>query len=386
MLFSDIFGHNELKKKLINTVKNQRISHAQLFLGPEGSGKLSLAIAYAQYVNCENPSDGDSCGECKSCKKYNKLVHPDLHFVYPVVKNKKLTKPVSIDYIDKWREFIIDSKYHSFQNWLKLLNSEKSQAMIYAEESKEIIRIINLKTFEAKYKVLIIYLPEYMNISAANKLLKAIEEPPPNTLYILVSENESKIINTILSRTQLVKFPRYSDDEVVEYLNLKNEDKSSEQISDIAKISEGNIVYAEQIFNDNHIQGDSVNDNFSLFVDFMKYSYSFDFPMIVNFIYNISKLNREQQKIFLQYSLRMIRENFIMNTSPEEDLIHITKKERDFSRKFNKIIHQSNIFALYEQFNSAYYNISRNASAKILFMDLMLKTGRLLKTKKNKNG
>lgn len=383
MLFADILGHKELKKRLISTVENQRISHAQLFLGPEGSGKLSMAIAYAQYINCKNPHNGDSCGECSSCKKYNKLVHPDLHFVYPVVKTKKLTKPVSLDYIDKWRNFIKNSRYHSFQNWLKLLDSEKSQAMIYAEESKEIIRIINLKTFEAKYKVLIIYLPEYMNISAANKLLKAIEEPPPNTLYILVSENESKILKTILSRTQLVKFSRYSDEEVAEYLRVKDGNISSELITDIAKISEGNIVYAEQIFNDYLLKGDSENENFNFFVDLMKYAYYMDFPNIINFINNISKLNREQQKLFLQYSLRMLRENFVMNISSEDELMHLTKKEKEFSKKFNKIIHQSNIFALYKHFNSAYYDISRNASAKIVFMDLILKTGQLLKIKKN---
>jgi len=381
VFFKDIIGQKEVKEKLINTVKNERISHAQLFIGPEGSGKLSTAIAYAQYINCENPQEGDSCGECKSCLKYKKLVHPDLHFVYPVIKTSKISKPVSIDYIEKWREFIQSSNYYSFQNWIKYLESEKSQAMIYAEESKEIIRIINLKTFEAKYKVLIIYLPELMNINASNKLLKAIEEPPPNTLYILVSENESKILNTILSRTQLVKFSRYNDTDIVEYLKTKYPEINQEEIIDIAKISEGNIVYAEKIINESSEDKNQLQDNFKLFVEFMKIAYTFDFTNIVSMVNGISGMNREEQKLFLQYSLRMFRENFVMNSIKEDNLLHLTKKEKEFSVKFSKIIHQSNIFALYEEFNLAHYHITRNASAKILFMDLILKTGRLLKMK-----
>jgi len=381
--FKEIIGHTEIKNKLIETVKRNRISHAQLFMGNEGVGKMSLALAYAQYINCENPSDIDSCGECKSCKKIKKIAHPDLHFVFPVVRSKKFTKPVSSDYIDKWREFLTKNKFLSYNDWLNFVGTDNLQGSIYAQESKEIIRIVNLKTFEAKFKILIIYMPEKMNISASNKLLKAIEEPPPNTLFILVSEDESQIITTIRSRTQLIKIGNLSEQEII--FELKRNFASAEDslIADIAKIANGNYINAHNILSDELNPQESIKtENFNYFIDLMRNAYSLKIKEIIELSTDLSKLGRERQKNFLIYSSRMIRENFILNqTKQNTEISYLTKKELIFSQKFNVFITQNNIAELYQEFNKAYSDIVRNASAKILFLDLILKTAQLLKRK-----
>ena len=383
MQFKDIIGHQIIKQKLIETHKANRISHAQLFLGAEGSGKLSLALAYAQYINCENPSDNDSCGECKSCRKFQKLAHPDLHFVFPVVKTKKISKPVSLDFLEQWRQFVNNDKFHSYNKWLGFLGTENLQGSIYAQESKEIIRIVNLKTFEAKYKIIIIYMPEKMNIAAANKLLKAIEEPPPQTLFILVSQDDSQILTTIRSRTQLIKIPRLSDEQIFENIKLLFPDFDQNRLREITKISNGNALYAEQIVAEElNPSENGLSDNFDLFVRFMRLAFSLRFVDINELVDQLAKLGREKQKTFIEYSLRMIRENFILNIDKQKDeLSFLTKKERDFSEKFNRFINRDNIFALYEEFNKAHADIIRNASAKILFLDLILKTAKLLRLK-----
>ncbi|MEA3452506.1 MAG: DNA polymerase III subunit, partial [Bacteroidota bacterium] len=380
-------GHSLVKNRLIETIKKNRISHAQLFLGPEGSGKLSLALAYAQYINCLNPTKEDSCGECKSCKKFQALAHPDLHFVFPVVRSPKISKPVSIDYLPQWREFLNNSKQHSYNKWLDFLGTENLQGSIYAQESKEILRIVNLKTFDAKYKIIIIYMPEKMNISAANKLLKAIEEPPPQTIFILVSEDESQIITTILSRTQLIKIPRLTNEQIFDNLKTNYPDYDESKLNSIAKISNGNAEYADEILQE-EINPDSggLSEVFELFKNFMRLAFSPNFELINVLIDDIGKLGREKQKNFIVFSLRLIRENFILNTkSGEESLSFLTKDESNFSVKFNQFINQNNIFALYEEFNKAYADLIRNASAKILFLDLILKTAKLLKIKQTVN-
>ncbi len=380
--FKDIAGHENIKKKLIETVKKDRVSHAQLFLGNEGVGKMALALAYAQYVNCENPSDTDSCGECKSCKKMAKIAHPDLHFVYPVVRTPKFSKPVSVDFIDKWRIFLSNNKYLSYNDWLNFIGTDNLQGNIYAQESQGIIRIVNLKTFEAKYKILIIYMPEKMNIAASNKLLKAIEEPPPNSLFLLVSEDESQIITTIRSRTQLIKIDNFSPEDLFVELRKTNPNIDDEIIKDAAKISNGNFVYANQILQDQLNPEDSSRlKNFEYFTRLMRYTYSLKITEIITLNDELSKLGREKQKLFIDYSLRMIRENFILNKTGNNNLSYLAKNELDFSSKFNPFINQKNISQLYSEFNQAYMDIGRNASAKILFLDLMLKTAQLLKIK-----
>ena len=383
MQFKHIIGHKEIIKKLIETVKKDKISHALLFLGQEGIGKITLAIAFAQYLNCTNKLEGDSCGECKSCKKYIKLAHPDLHFVFPVVRTPKISKPVSLDYINQWREFILKSKFHSYNEWLDFIGTDNLQGNIYSQESKGIIRIINLKTFEAKYKVLIIYMPEKMNISAANKLLKAIEEPPPNTLFILISENETDILTTIRSRVQLVKISALSKNDINKALKEEFSEVNDEFIQDAISISAGNYIYARQVLNED-MRGveNSFSINFELFSVFMRSSFSANFISISDIVEKISKLGREKQKSFILYSLRFLRENFILNSANlSAELNYMTKKETKFAEKFNQFINKKNIFFLFDEFNKSYTDITRNASAKILFLDLSLKVSQLLRIK-----
>ncbi len=218
MNFAQIPGQKELIGKLVRTVHEERVSHAQLFSGPQGCGSFALALAYARFVSCENRSDSDSCGTCKSCVKYEKLIHPDLHLVFPVVKGKKVTDPVSENFIEEWREFVSRESFFSINQWLDYLDVGNAQGGIFASEASEIIKKLSLKTFESDFKIMIIWLPEKMHPATANKLLKMIEEPPGKTLFLLVSEEPDKIIPTILSRCQLVKIPSFTNDEIENYL------------------------------------------------------------------------------------------------------------------------------------------------------------------------
>jgi len=243
MQFEKIIGQKAAIQRFVQTVQLSRISHAQLLYGPEGAGKLRLAIAYAQYVSCKQRTETDSCGKCPSCSKYEKLIHPDLHFVYPVVKTKKFDKPVSDNFIAEWRNFILNNKKQQLEVWLEFMGNENSQAGIFAQESSEIIRKLSLKTFEAEYKIMVIWLPEKMNPSSANKLLKMIEEPPMKTLFLLVSDFPDQIINTIQSRSQFIKIPKIDDESLSEGL-IKFHDVEKSKADDIAKLANGNLYKA----------------------------------------------------------------------------------------------------------------------------------------------
>jgi len=380
MFFKDIAGHKAIKQKLIGAVQQNRVSHALLFSGPEGNGKLSLAIAFAQYLSCENKSENDSCGTCPSCLKYQKLIHPDLHFVFPVIKKKTSEKPISDNYIKEWREFLSNSVYHGFEKWLKKMGTENQQAGIFAQESEEIIKKLNLKSYESEYKVMIIWMPEKMNISASNKLLKMIEEPPPKTILILVTEDSEKIIKTILSRTQLIKIPKINEQIMFESIKEKYEIEDA-KIKEIVRTSDGNYLKAEELILNN--ENSSEKDNFSLFAQFMRDAYGLRITELIEWAEKMAKSGRETQKNFLQYALKLLRENFILNISPENQnkILFLTDNEKNFSIKFNKFIHKNNIFQLTNEFNEAYNHIERNGYNKLIFLDLALKTARLLKIK-----
>jgi len=380
MQFKDIIGQKKIIKSFINTVKTNRISHAQLLHGNEGSGKLKLAIAFAQYVSCTNKTDEDSCGVCPSCKKYEKLIHPDLHFVYPVVKSKNFSKPVSDNYLVQWRNFILNTEKHRLSNWLELMDNPDAQAGIFAHESSEIIKKLNLKTFEAEYKVMVIWLPEKMNISSANKLLKMIEEPPPQTLFLLVSEYPEKIINTIRSRSQFIKIPSIDNASLLSVLKLKYS-LSNEKADYIIKLAKGNYFKALDAI----VETDNDKILLNLFTNLMRKSFSAKIIELTTLVDEISSLGREKQKAFLEYSLKLFRENFILNTISEksDELGLLTKSEKDFSLKFNTFIHKNNIFDIYKEFNLAHSHIERNGMSKIIFLDLALKLVKLLRRKKD---
>jgi len=374
MQFKEVVGHKKIKEKLINTIKENRISHAQLFLGSEGSGNLALAIAYAQYISCENKQEYDSCGVCPSCTKFQKLVHPDLHFVFPVSTSKTIKKdPVSDDYISQWREIILENPYINQNKWYELINVENKQGIISKNESYEILKKLNLKTFESEYKIMIIWLPEKMNAFAANKLLKLIEEPPAKTLFLLVAENTEKILQTILSRTQLFKIPKI-DQESMRNALCDRFGLSMEKADDIVHLANGNYFSAQNLVGST----DEDNSNFDYFTQFMRLAYQRKLIEIIEWVDEISRIGREKQKNFLSYALRLIRENFMLNIENRE-LVYLTKKELEFSEKFSRFIDKENIYEIYEALNKAHSDIEMNAYNKIVFLDLSLKIIKLLK-------
>ena len=246
MNFADIPGHREIKGKLLRSVRDERVSHAQLFAGPGGCGSMALALAFARYISCENRTENDSCGVCKSCVKHEKMIHPDLHFVFPVIKGKKATDPVSDHYIAEWRDFVKKSPYFTINNWLEFIEVENAQGMIFASEASEIIKKLNLKTYESEYKIMIIWLPEKMHQATSNKLLKMIEEPPEKTLFLLVSDEPDKIIPTILSRCQLVKIPSFSNRDIERYL-AESSGITSDKAADLSRVSNGSIIRAIEL-------------------------------------------------------------------------------------------------------------------------------------------
>lgn len=375
MKFSQIAGHKEIIGKLIHSVKEERVSHAQLFAGPEGCGNLGLALAYATYISCENRTDNDSCGVCKSCAKYEKLIHPDLHFVFPVVKGKKATDPVSDNYIEEWREFVKKSPYFTLNNWLDSIEVGNAQGMIFASEASEIIKKLNLKTFESDFKIMIIWLPEKMHQSSANKLLKMIEEPPEKTLFLLVSEEPDKVIPTILSRCQLVKIRSFNDMEIEKYL-ITRYNLSGEKATDISRVSNGNITRAIELCENE----DSSLANFIRFKSLMRFAWKRDIISLINWSEEIAATGREAQKNFITFSLRLFRENLMLSLDQlKNNLVFLTGEEADFSGKFHPFINSENICQLTEEFNLVHSHIEANGNPKIIFLDLSLKVARLIK-------
>ncbi len=368
MLFKEVVGQEHIKKELIATVAKNRISHAQLFNGPEGCGSLALALAYAQYINCANRSETDSCGECPSCLKYTKLQHPDLHFVFPVTTTTKVKKdPISDNFIEEWREILIQQPYLSLDSWLAHIGIENKQGSIQNQESKEIVRKLSLKSYEAEYKVMLIWMAEKMNETCANKLLKLLEEPPDKTLFLLVSEKTEFMLQTILSRTQIKNIPKIDKESMKTKLShdfgLEGDDLHA-----LVHNANGNYYKAFQLvsFENSNLEF------FNLFTQTMRLAYSKNLPELSEVADTIASMGREKQKAFLEYCLKMIRENFILNQK-QNDIAYLYKQEKDFSMKFHAFIHERNIAGLTKEFNEAHYHIERNGNAKIILFDLALK-------------
>lgn len=374
MQFKEVIGHQDIKEKLLHTIKENRVSHAQLFLGGEGSGNLALALAYAQYISCENKQESDSCGVCSSCVKFKKLVHPDLHFVYPVSTSKSVSKdPVSDDYINQWREAILENPYLNQNKWYQIMDVENKQGIISKNESYEILKKLNLKTFESEYKIMVIWLPEKMNAFAANKLLKLIEEPPAKTLFLMVSENSEQILPTILSRTQLIKIPKVDRESMKNALCDRN-GLSPEKANDIVHLANGNYFEALNLIDST----EEDNFNFEQFTHLMRLAYQRKVIDVVTWVDEMARIGREKQKSFLAYAIRLIRENFMLNIENRE-IVYLTQKEMSFSSKFSQFINSENVSQLYETFNRAHADIEMNAYNKIVFLDLGLKILKLIR-------
>lgn len=376
MQFKDITGQENIKERLINTVNENRVSHAQLFIGPEGSGKLALAIAYAQYINCKDRKDNDSCGICPSCIKYNKLIHPDLHFVYPVASIKDIKNPNSKSFSLSWREFLTKNDYWvSLEDWYIAIDIENKQGIINAEDCNDIVKTISLKSFEAEYKVMILWMAEKLYYSAAPKILKILEEPPGKTLFILITQNQEQILNTILSRTQIVKVPKLKDS-IIQTKLIEEHQLSHSEAAHISEMADGNFKKAKYLIN----QNEEENFNFKKFSALLRLCYQFKVVEINTFVNDISTIGREKQKSFLSYGLRLIR-LCMLNNYENEEQIKLEGGEMKFVKNFSPFVNNANVSLFIEEINRAIFHIERNANAKILFMDLSLNLCKLLKIK-----
>jgi DNA polymerase-3 subunit delta' len=373
MFFRDVIGQNSIKQRLIQSVNEQRVSHAQLFAGPAGSGKLALALAYAQYIACTNRQANDSCGECPSCKKFKKLIHPDLHFVFPVVKTPKFKEPVSDNFLDDWRMMIGKNPYFNIDQWFGQIGVENAQGLIYSHQSEEIIRKLNLKSYESEYKVMIIWLPEKMHVACANKLLKMIEEPPAKTLFVLITDNEEDIISTIRSRCQMITVPPIDPDSVLAALNAMPE-AVGHDIRNVVHLSKGNFNKALEL-----LQPDEQTIfNLERFKELMRFSYGRKFLDLFKWAEQVAGIGREKQKSLLIYFLDLLRENFVYNLK-NSGLTFMNNSEEEFSKRFSPFINERNILELTEVFETAFAHIGMNGNPKIVFTDVAFKITKLIR-------
>lgn len=376
MMFKEIIGQQEVKHKLLGLVRDDRTPHALMLFGPQGTGKLPLAVAMAQYLACSDRQDQDACGTCPSCVKFGKLVHPDLHFVLPVVRaGNSASPPVSDDYADAWRETFLADFYLTENQWYEAIGAENKQGIITVKESEAIIRKLGFKPYESDYRMMVIWLPERMNQPAANKLLKLIEEPPPRTLILMVSEQTERILPTILSRTQLLHVPPLPDTMIRErLLSLGNADP--QLIEDAVNRANGNFNSAVQVLR----QDEMDLSLFDLFTQLMRLCYARDIVSINQWVEDVSRLGRERQKLLVDYSLRLLRENFMLHLDNPR-LNYMSRKEAEFSARFSPFIHQANIHSLADAFNLAGNHIEANGNPRIVLMDLAIGIIRLLMQK-----
>lgn len=373
MYFRDIIGLIDIKQHLIDSVQKGYVPHARMFYGAEGVGKLPLAIAYARYLNCYNRGESDSCGKCISCSKFDKLAHPDLHFAFPMVQKKAEKLIVCDNYLPQWRSFLAENTYFNLNKWLQYINAKNSQGLIYSQESEEIIRKLSLKVYEAKYKIMIVWLPEKMNLECANKLLKMIEEPPANTIFLLISEDLEKVIPTIQSRCQPIFIRAIEQLEMIAAIEL-NYNLEHNDAQSVAHIANGSYSKVIEIIESN----EDSRSLLDFFYRMMSACSSRKIKSIKEIADDISKSGRETQKSFLIYSLRMFREFFINNLKVPE-LVYLNKDEVRLGHHFSSDIHECNIESLVEEFTLAHRQIEQNGNAKIIFLDLCLKLTMLIK-------
>lgn len=379
MLLKDIIGQEAIKREMCRNVQEGRIPHAQLLSGSAGIGKLPLALAYAQYVACPHRTPTDACGVCPTCLQYSKLQHPDLHFVFPIVKTD--SSEVCDDYIGAFREMVIANPYCDADDWIQKMGEEKKQSLIYEKESSEIQRKLSLKAFGDGYKVMIVWQPEKMHIACANKLLKLLEEPPQMTLFLFVSEHTEQLLPTIISRLRPLPVPRLSEQEVIEALMSKNMIPLA-QAQDAARLAHGSYREALRILDDT----DSDKQMFADFQELMRNAWQVGVRKNYDALQKLNQwaqtmakdCTRAQQCAFLQFAQRLIRENFIYNYG-EPSLNYETGDERAFSVKFAPYINERNVEDLMNQFATAEAQITQNANARIVLFDLCMQCIVLIK-------
>ncbi len=382
MLFQEIIGLPHIKTHLTTTANNNRIPHAQLFVGNPGSGTLPMAVAYAQYILCKN-QNAENSGGVESCNlKFDKLAHADLHFAFPVAANERVKKhPVSANFLEEWRAFFNENPYGSLYEWYQKLGIENKQGQIGVDEAQDIVKSLSLKSYEGGYKVMLIWMAEKMNIAAANKLLKLIEEPPNNTLFLLIAEDEEQIIQTIRSRCQVLHFPPLPEAEIAEFLQKKKACKPEEALK-IAYQANGSYTRALNLLNK-----DSGDDAFETwFIQWVRSAFKAKGNKstvleLIAWSEEIAGMGRESQKSFLLYCIEFFRQALLMNYQAK-NLVYMEPKTKGFQlQKFAPFVHGGNILSITEALEEAIYHIGRNANAKIVLTDLSIKLTRFLHKK-----
>lgn len=376
MKFKDIIGNEEAVKRLRDMVDRDRIPHALLLMGDPGVAKLALAQAFAQYVHCENRIDGDSCGQCPSCLQHQSLNHVDTFYSYPIFK--KGTTTYCEDYLEDWKKFLNENPIENYERWLTIIKNDNGQPSILTQESDVIIRRMSLTAYSSKYKIHIMWLPEKMQPQCANALLKIIEEPYPDSLFVLVSNNYQDILPTIYSRTQRVLLKKPSTDKVAKYLVDKYGMDAQDAFA-YAAPADGNISLAEAGLKKN-------NENAAFhekFTQLMRLAYSVDLKSLRDWSVEVNDYKREKICRFLQYASRMVRENYIYNLHTQ-GLNYMTREEEQFSVRFSPFINELNVEEIVDELNKAEIDIRGNANGKIVLFDLAIKMTVLIK-KKRKN-
>ena len=369
MSFSKVIGQKEVKQQLHRMITEQRVPHALLFTGPEGCGKLPMALAMAERLLCQSPTEnGEACGTCHGCHMVHKLAHPDLHFVFPVIKQAgKSSQPVSDEYLPEWRKQLNETPYFTHQTWLKDINVVNQQSNIYVAEAANILsKLINVSS-QGGYRVVIIWRAEEMNTEAANKLLKILEEPPIQTVFILTTERPEKMLETIRSRTQRIDFPPLTIEDISAALQNENGLQPADA-NDIARISNGNYIRAL----DQVVMNADTAVFFDMFVLFMRLCYMRKIKDLQEWSVQVSQWGREKQKDFLEYCQRLVRENFMFNFHQTE-LNYMTHKEMDFSKNFARFINERNVIRIMNELSEAQRDITQNVNPRMVFFDFSLK-------------
>lgn len=376
MKFSEVIGQEIAKKRLVQMVDNEEIPHALLIHGELGVPKLALARAMAQYIHCENKQNGDSCGKCPSCLQHQSLNHADTYYSFPIVKKSGRSEENanSDDYSSEWREFLAENLLvENYEKWLGFLKNENAQPVIYKGESVNIIHKMSLSSLSTKYKVLIMWLPEKMNATCANRLLKLIEEPSNDSIFLLVSDNAGAILPTIYSRTQRIELKRLSVEQIAGYLTHKYQLEHQDALAVVAT-ADGNLILAE-----NNLAFDSENKEFfNEFVSLMRLAYSRDLKSLKEWSERIFAYKREKTRRFLKYASRMVRENYIYNIK-DPQLNYMTREEENFSVRFAPFINEGNVIKMLDELNRAEIDIAGNANGKIVLFDLAIKITILIK-------
>ena len=381
MLFREIIGQEATKQQLRQAVREGRIPHAQLFTGISGIGKLQLALAYAQYLNCPHRTEEDSCGTCPTCLQFQHLQHPDLHFVFPIVKTDDYDR--CDDFLDKWRKIILDKHYFDLDDWHDELGVENKQSMIYDKESGEILRKLSLKAYGDGYKIMIIWQPEKIEARASNKLLKILEEPAEKTVFLLVSEHPEQLLSTIQSRVQTIRVPRLETETIAAALRQKGMDAT--KANDIARIAKGSYLTALKKADETEENQQELHDFIALFRDAYTVGVLSDpekkfesLKRLRQWSMDMAAIGRERQKHFLQYAQHQVRENYIRNMGQPELNYQMTE-EQEFSVKFAPFIHNGNVEGIMNQLDLAERQIEQNGNAKMVFFDLCLQMIVLIK-------